>query len=360
MIFGKHSRYLLLINFRKKNYCSQAASEWANCESRVFSGIQPTGMPHLGNYIGAMSSWVKLQRKYSGNMFLSIVDLHSITVPQKQQELRQNILDMTACLLGCGIDPAQTVIFQQSMVPYHTELAWILSCLCSVPRIQKLAQWKEKQSKVKEPSVGLLTYPILQAADIMLYKSTLVPVGEDQTQHIELTRDLSRAFNRSLGVLFPECKILMGEVARIKSLRNPASKMSKSEPNEKSRIDLTDSPDIIKSKVKKAVTDFTSLISYDPENRPGVTNLIDIHVALTDLTHDEVVEESFLKAEDTSLYKERLAELIIEKLSPIRNEILKLQNEPGYLLDVLRKGSEQASAIGESTIKEVRQLVGCR
>ncbi|KAK0053595.1 tryptophan--tRNA ligase mitochondrial-like isoform X1 [Biomphalaria pfeifferi] len=359
MIFKRYSRLFLKRHFRK-SYCSQAASEWATCEPKVFSGIQPTGIPHLGNYVGAISNWLMLQNRYSGSMLLSIVDLHSITVPQQQQELRQNIINMTACLLGCGIHTSKTIIFQQSMVPYHTELAWILSCICTIPRIQKLAQWKEKQSKIKEPSVGLLTYPILQAADIMLYKSTLVPVGEDQTQHLELTRDLSRSFNRLHGVLFPECKILLGDVGRIKSLRNPTSKMSKSEPNDKSRIDLTDSPDVIKMKVKKAVTDFTSQISYDPDNRPGVSNLIDIHMALTDLSHDEVVEESFLQAEDTSLYKERLAEVIIEKLSPIRKEILRLQADKGYLLDVLRKGSEKASTIAENTIKDVRQYVGLR
>ncbi|XP_059153911.1 tryptophan--tRNA ligase, mitochondrial-like isoform X2 [Physella acuta] len=326
----------------------------------TWPGIQPTGTPHIGNYVSAISNWVKLQQRYPNNVLLSIVDLHSITVPQSKDELRKNILNMAACLLGCGVDPAKTILFQQSMVPYHTELAWILSCLCTLPRIEKLAQWKDKKSKVKEPSVGLLTYPILQAADIMLYKSTLVPVGEDQTQHIELTRDLARAFNRVHGVVFPDCKMLAGEVSKIRSLRNPLVKMSKSEANEKSRINLTDTPDEIREKIKKAVTDLTSEVTYDPDNRPGVSNLIEIHLALSDLSVDEVVEESYLQAEDTGIYKQRLAQVIIDKLAPIRQQILQYQADPGYLAQVLQAGAERASAIAEQTMAEVRLMVGHR
>ncbi|BFZ24637.1 hypothetical protein BsWGS_27676 [Bradybaena similaris] len=329
-------------------------------EPRVFSGIQPTGIPHIGNYAGAISNWVKLQNSYPNNILLSIVDLHAITLPQNCGYVRQNILDMAACLLACGIDPEKTILFQQSMVPGHTELAWILSCLCTFPRLQRLPQWKEKNKSVKEPSVGLLTYPVLQAADIMLYKATLVPVGEDQTQHIELTRDLSRAFNRTHGEVFPACDIISGEVPKIRSLYNPLSKMSKSDANDKSRIDLLDTPDQILKKIKRAVTDFTSEVTYDPENRPGVSNLIDIHLALTDLSVDEIVEDSFLRAEDTGMYKQRLAEVIIEKLSPIRAQVLKYQKNPKYLSDVLHSGASKAAILAEKTMTEVRNLVGLR
>ncbi|XP_012942244.1 tryptophan--tRNA ligase, mitochondrial isoform X2 [Aplysia californica] len=273
---------------------------------------------------------------------------------------RQNILDMTACLLACGIEPEKTILFQQSLVPLHSELAWILGCLCSVPRLQRLPQWKEKKSSVKEPSVGLLTYPILQAADILLYKSTLVPVGEDQTQHIELTRDLARAFNRLHGTVFPECKMLSGEVPKIRSLRNPTSKMSKSEANSKSRIDLLDSPEVILEKCRKAVTDFTSEISYDPEGRPGVSNLIEIHMAMADLTEDEIVEESFLLAEDTGMYKMRLAGIIAESLAPVRERVIAYRKDPDFLTDVLKEGAAKASLIAEETMEDVRRLVGFR
>ncbi|CAG5135823.1 unnamed protein product, partial [Candidula unifasciata] len=311
-------------------------------EPRVFSGIQPTGIPHIGNYAGAVSNWVKLQHQYPDNILLSIVDLHSITLPQNCEHLRQNTLDMTACLLACGIDPEKTILFQQSLVPAHTELAWILSCLCTVPRLQRLPQWKEKKEKVKDPSVGLLTYPVLQAADIMLYKASLVPVGEDQIHHIELTRDLTR------------------EVPKIRSLRNPLNKMSKSDVNVNSRIELLDTPDQIKEKIKKAVTDFTSEVTYDPENRPGVSNLVEIHMALTELSVDEIVEESFLCAENTDMYKQRLAEVIIEKLSPIRAQVLRYQKDPKYLLDVLHSGAAKASVLADKTMTEVRRLVGLR
>ncbi|RUS88970.1 hypothetical protein EGW08_003306 [Elysia chlorotica] len=247
------------------------------------------------------------------------------------------------------------------MVPQHTELAWILSCTCSLPRIQRMAQWKEKKTLVKDPSVGLLTYPILQAADILLYKSTLVPVGEDQTQHLELTRDLAKSFNGRYGTVFPECSMLAGEVAKIRSLRSPTSKMSKSEPSDKGRIELTDSPESITEKLKKAVTDFTSELTYDPVNRPGVSNLLEIHLALCDdLDLEDILEDSFLRAEDTGQYKRRLAEIIAEKLAPIRAETIRLRDDRGYLLGVLKDGADRASGIAARTMEEVRHRVGLR
>lgn len=325
----------------------------------VFTGIQPTGVPHLGNYVGAISQMVHLQKYYKDRILLSVVDLHALSIPQDPQLLRSNIFDLTACLLACGINPRDTILFQQSMVPQHAELAWILFCSCSVPRLQRMTQWKEKKSIIKDPSVGLLTYPILQAADIMLYKSTLVPVGEDQTQHLELTRDLTRAFNARFGHIFPECSMLASEITKIRSLRNPTAKMSKSESSEKSRIDLTDSPALIAEKLKKAVTDLTSDLTYDPVNRPGVSNLIDIHLALCDdMDLEDVLEESFLRAEDTGQYKQRLGQIVAEKLAPIREEALRLQADPAYLLSVLKDGGERASQIACETLKQVKTQLG--
>ncbi|GFR87510.1 tryptophan--tRNA ligase, mitochondrial [Elysia marginata] len=333
----------------------------ASTRDLVFTGIQPTGVPHIGNYVGAISQMVRLQQTYKDRMLLSVVDLHALSIPQDPSLLRSNILDLTACLLACGIDPKHTILFQQSMVPHHTELAWILFCNCSVPRLQRMAQWKEKKATIKEPSVGLLTYPILQAADIMLYKSTLVPVGEDQTQHIELTRDLSRAFNSRYGLVFPECDMLAGEIPKIRSLRNPSNKMSKSEPSEKSRIELTDSPEVIAEKIKKAVTDFTSELTYDPVNRPGVSNLLDIHLALCDdIDLEDILEDSFLSAEDTGLYKQRLSQVVAEKLAPIRAEAIRLRADEGHLLEVLGDGADRASQIASETMAEVKTKLGLR
>ncbi|XP_067674290.1 tryptophan--tRNA ligase, mitochondrial-like [Haliotis asinina] len=331
------------------------ASKFAHCPPRVFSGIQPTGIPHLGNYVGAIKNWVQLQKKYDDVIF-SIVDLHSITVPQDPAVLRENILDMTACLLACGIDPGKSILFQQSAVCQHAELNWILSSLCTLPRLNHLPQWREKSERMKDPSVGLFTYPILQTADIIVYKATEVPVGEDQRHHIELARDLAKAFNRTFQVMFPRPELLSSEVPRIKSLRHPENKMSKSEPNAKGRIDLTDSPDEIREKIKKAVTDVTAELTYDPEERPGVSNLIDIHSSLTGLLQEEICEENMLLSK--SDYKAMLADIVIEQLAPIRENVLKLKGDRSHLQQVLESGNERAREIAEETMKEVKKAVG--
>ncbi|XP_041351671.1 tryptophan--tRNA ligase, mitochondrial-like isoform X2 [Gigantopelta aegis] len=329
--------------------------KFASCPPRILSGIQPTGIPHIGNYVGAIKNWVSLQQKYDDVMY-SIVDLHSVTVPQDPVTLRQNIYDMTACILACGIDPEKSILFQQSRVSEHAELAWLLSCLCTLPRLEHLPQWKEKSAKVKEPGVGLFTYPILQTADIILYKSTDVPVGEDQIHHIELARHLARTFNRNFGVIFPKPNALIGEIPKIRSLRNPQSKMSKSEINPLSRIELTDTADEIQEKMKKAVSDFTPTISYDPENRPAISNLIDIHSAFTDLFPDEICENAMLM--NTIEYKQRVADVVITSLKPIREEIIRLQQDKPYLDSVLQKGSERAQNIARQTMAEVKSLMG--
>ncbi|XP_078088822.1 tryptophan--tRNA ligase, mitochondrial isoform X1 [Mustelus asterias] len=335
---------------------SGEASPAPKVADRVFSGIQPTGVPHLGNYLGAIESWVRLQDAYSSILY-SIVDLHSITVPQDAGALRQNILDMTASLLACGINPEQSVLFQQSKVSEHTELAWILCCLTSMPRLRHLPQWKMKSSGQKdEGSLGLFTYPVLQSADILLYKSMHVPVGEDQVQHLELAQDIARIFNNQYGCFFPIPKAILSETKKIRSLRNPVAKMSKSDPQKLATVNITDTPEEILLKFRKAVTDFTSEVAYDPETRPGVSNLVAVHSAVTGMTVAEVVHQS--KGLDTARYKYLVAEAVIEKLAPIKNEIEKLRAEKGFLEQVLSRGAEKAKELAGPTYHEIRKLVG--
>uniref|UniRef100_A0A8C5MCJ3 Tryptophan--tRNA ligase, mitochondrial n=1 Tax=Leptobrachium leishanense TaxID=445787 RepID=A0A8C5MCJ3_9ANUR len=323
---------------------------------RVFSGIQPTGIPHLGNYLGALQTWVQLQDTFSSILY-SIVDLHSITVPQDPAVLRHSMLDMTACLLACGIDPEKSCIFQQSQVPEHTELGWILSCLTSMSRLKQLPQWKMK-SQQNEGSVGLFTYPVLQAADILLYRSTHVPVGDDQVQHLELTQDTARKFNKRYGDFFPVPVALMGTSKKIRSLRDPSSKMSKSDPQTLATIRLTDTPEEIVTKIRKAVTDFTSEVTYDPESRPGVSNLISIHSAMTELGVEDIVRQS--QGLETAQYKLLVADAVVEKLRPIREEIQRLQGDPDFLKKVLDSGAQTARQLASPVYDAVCKMVGFR
>lgn len=322
---------------------------------RVFSGIQPTGVPHLGNYLGALESWVSLQSQYPSVLY-SIVDLHSITQPQDPALLRHNILDMAASLLACGIDPKTSILFQQSQVSEHAELSWILGCLTSMPRLRHLPQWKMKSQQKKEGSVGLYTYPVLQAADILLYKSTHVPVGEDQVQHLELAQDLARIFNHTYGDFFPEPRALLSATRKVKSLRDPSSKMSKSDPQKMATISLTDSPDDISLKIRRAVTDFTSEVTFDPEGRPGVSNLVLMYSATAGVTVEEAVSQA--KGLDTGVYKQLVAEAVIQRLRPIREEIVRLRADRGHLESLLTKGALRARELAGPVLKEVRQRVG--
>ncbi|XP_072116443.1 tryptophan--tRNA ligase, mitochondrial isoform X2 [Mobula birostris] len=335
---------------------SEESDRGPEIANRVFSGIQPTGVPHLGNYFGAIESWVRLQDEHSSILY-SIADLHSITVPQHAGTLKQNILDMTASLLACGINPEQSVLFQQSKVSEHNELGWILGCLTSMPRLRHLPQWKVKTSGQKEEgSLGLFTYPVLQSADILLYKSTHVPVGEDQLQHLELTQDLARIFNNQYGCFFPIPKAILSEAKKIKSLRNPATKMSKSDSQKLATVYINDSAEDILLKFRKAVTDFTSEVTYDPETRPGVSNLIAVHTAVTGKTIEEVVQDS--KGLDTARYKYVVAEAVIEKFAPIKNEIERLRTEQGFLEQVLYRGAEKAKELAHPFYQEIQKLVG--
>uniref|UniRef100_A0A4W4F498 Tryptophan--tRNA ligase, mitochondrial n=2 Tax=Electrophorus electricus TaxID=8005 RepID=A0A4W4F498_ELEEL len=341
---------------RRRRLCAAGApGKKGPAVGRVFSGIQPTGVPHLGNYLGALESWVTLQDEYSSVLY-SIVDLHSITQPQDPQLLRDNILDMAASLLACGIDPARAVLFQQSVVQEHAELCWILGCLTSLPRLRHLPQWKMKSKQKSEGSVGLYTYPVLQAADILLYKSTHVPVGEDQVQHLELAQNLARVFNTRYGPVFPQPRALLSSTQKVKSLRDPSSKMSKSDPQTLATIFLTDTPDDIVLKIRRAVTDFTSEVTFDPENRPGVANLVSLHAAVTGCTVDEVVGLSV--GLDTGEYKGVVAEAVVERLRPIRTEIQRLRADRAYLHSVLEQGAETARCLATMVMEEVRKRVG--
>ncbi|XP_073981971.1 tryptophanyl-tRNA synthetase, mitochondrial [Rhodnius prolixus] len=324
----------------------------------ILSGIQPTGTLHIGNYFGAVLRWKALQEK-NENVILCIADLHSITLPQNPEVLKSSVFLMTASLLACGIDPSKSTIFQQSKVPEHASLSWVLGTLTTMTRLYHFPQYKEKSSVLKDIPLGLFTYPVLQAADILLYKATHVPVGEDQVQHLHLAQHLVHTFNNKYGKTFPLPECIVEENmggSRIKSLREPDKKMSKSHGDPKSRIEITDSSQDIALKIKKAVTDFTSSLSYDPETRPGVSNLIDIHALLTGSLQEEICEE--YAHLDTGRYKSVVAEALNEKLTPIRNEITRLLNSPDYLENVLTNGNNLAKEIAEATWKEVCYKVG--
>uniref|UniRef100_A0A5F7ZMH0 Tryptophan--tRNA ligase, mitochondrial n=1 Tax=Macaca mulatta TaxID=9544 RepID=A0A5F7ZMH0_MACMU len=323
-------------------------------KKRIFSGIQPTGILHLGNYLGAIENWVRLQDEYDSVLY-SIVDLHSITVPQDPAVLRQSILDMTAVLLACGINPEKSILFQQSQVSEHTQLSWILSCMVRLPRLQHLHQWKAKTTKQKHDGTGgLLTYPVLQAADILLYKSTHVPVGEDQVQHMELVQDLAEGFNKKYGEFFPVPKSVLTSMKKVKSLRDPSAKMSKSDPDKLATVRITDSPEEIVQKFRKAVTDFTSEVTYDPAGRAGVSNMVAVHAAVTGLSVEEVVRRS--AGMDTAHYKLAVADAVIEKFAPIKREIEKLKLDKDHLEKVLQIGSAKAKELAYPVCQEVKKL----
>lgn len=324
---------------------------------RIFSGIQPTGNIHLGNYLGAIKQWVQLQQSEQVVLW-SVVDMHSITLPQDPAILKENILRVTATLLACGIEPNKSILFQQSSVPMHAELCWILGCITTMARLGRLPQFKEKSEHLKNIPLGLYIYPVLQAADILLYRATQVPVGQDQVQHIQLAQDLAYSFNQKFGDTFPLPRSLIFDDAskRIKSLRDPSKKMSKSDTDCKSRLDLTDNSDVLLEKIKKAVTDNTSQVTYDPETRPGVSNLIAIHSLLTDKSPEEICKDA--QDLDTGKYKLVLADVVIEKLKPIREEISRLLKEPLYLDEVLKIGSEKATDLAIDCYVDVKDKIG--
>ena len=326
----------------------------------IFSGIQPTGVIHLGNLFGAVWQWKELLEDPKNDCIFCVVDLHAITLPQKPDDLRHSSRRMIASLMASGIDYEKCLLFKQSDILEHTQLSWILSCVSTLPQLQRLPQFQDKVSQLtKKQSVpfGLLSYPVLQAADILLYKAEEVPVGEDQSQQIHLAQDLAEKFNQVFGDTFPIPRPKFDEHAlRIKSLRDPSKKMSKSDKDPKSRIVLTDTPDAIREKCKKAVTDFTSQISFDPVNRPGVSNLLTIHSLVTTKSPEDICNE--FSTLDTAQYKLVLADVLIEFLKPIQGNMNELLKDESYLNSVLVKGKERGEERAKKTLIEVKNKVG--
>ena len=323
--------------------------------SKVFSGIQPTGLLHLGNYLGSIKNWLNHQ----DDAFFCVVDLHSITVHQDPKVLKQDVLTTVAHYLASEIDPSSANIFCQSTVKEHSELAWILGCNTMLGWLNRMTQFKDKAGKSKDKaSLGLYSYPVLMAADILLYDAEIVPVGEDQKQHIELTRDIALSFNRKFEqeiFVVPEPLILN---TRIMSLKDGSNKMSKSAISDYSRINLTDSNDLIAQKVRKAKTDSITAIYFDPENRPEIANLLNIYAIINDNTIEQVVN-SFAN-QNMTVFKSELTELLISVLAPIRNKATELMQDPQYLEHILSTGKEKASEIASSKICKVKQVLGLR
>jgi tryptophanyl-tRNA synthetase len=328
--------------------------------NRVFSGIQPSGGMHLGNYLGAIRKFVDLQATH--DCYFCVVDMHAITVWQDPQKLREQTFHVVAAYLAAGIDPARAAVLHQSAVPAHAELAWIFNCVARLGWLDRMTQFKDKAGKDKErASVGLYTYPVLMAADILLYKATHVPVGEDQKQHLELARDIAGKFNREFGVedFFPLPEpLIKGPGARIMSLRDGAAKMSKSDPSEQATIYLSDDADAIAKKIKKAKTDPEPLPSETAglADRPEAANLVAIYAALAGKSDAEVLKE--FGGEGFGKFKPALADLVVERLSPIGAELRRLEADPAYLRRVLMDGAGRAAAVADKTVAEVKEIVG--
>lgn len=327
-------------------------------KANLLSGMQPSASSlHLGNYLGALVNWVNMQEEF--NAFYVIVDLHAITVPQDPYELRTNTRRTAAQYIAAGIDPQKSALFVQSHVPAHAELAWVLNCITGFGEASRMTQFKDKSQKAgsDSASVGLFTYPILQAADILLYQPKAVPVGEDQRQHLELTRDLAERFNSRFGKTFtiPEAHILK-ETAKIYDLQNPTAKMSKSAADPKGLVNLMDDDTTISKKIKSAVTDTDSSIKLDWENKPGVSNLLSIH---SSLSGESVIslEERFEGAGYGTL-KGEVADVVISKLGPIRDRANELMSDPVELDRLLASGADKARAVAEQTLAEVYDRVG--
>lgn len=320
----------------------------------ILSGIQPSGTLTLGNYIGAMQHFVRLQ--HEANCFFCIVDYHAMTVPKNTEKLRENIRGLAAMYLAVGIDPKKATLFIQSDVPAHTELGWIMICQAYMGELERMTQYKEKSKGNESIPAGLFTYPPLQAADILLYNTTHVPVGDDQKQHIEITRNLAERFNNKFGEVFviPEPDIAKTG-ARIMSLDDPTSKMSKSDPNEGSFISMLDDPKVIEKKIKRAVTDSDNEIRFDPENKPAVSNLLSIYSLMTDQTIPEV--EQHFTGKGYGALKGDLAEAIIAKLSPIQEKYNHYLNS-SELDTILKHGAVKASIVANETLEKVKKAIG--
>ena len=328
---------------------------------KIFSGVQPTGNLHLGNYLGAIKNFVELNNDSKNECIFCVVDLHAITVKQNPKELKDNIRETVATFIACGIDPAKSIIFNQSTVAAHSEAAWILSCVARMGWLNRMTQFKEKAGKDKEKaSLGLYSYPILMAADILLYDTSHVPVGEDQKQHLELTRDIAQKFNSDFKTdIFPIPEpLILGAATRVMSLRDGLKKMSKSDASDYSRILLSDSEDEIIKKIKKAKTDpFPLPESLDEaKKRPEAINLLTIYAALNDLSLDKVV--SNYSGKEFSQFKKELGEIASSKLSPISYEMNKLMKDEKYLDSIISNGKDRAINVAEPVLSKIFEIIG--
>jgi tryptophanyl-tRNA synthetase len=329
---------------------------------KIFSGVQPTGNLHLGNYLGAIKNFVDLNNEVKNECIFCVVDLHAITVKQNPKELRNNILETVATFIASGIDPIKSIIFNQSKVPAHAEGAWILSCIARMGWLNRMTQFKEKAGKDREKaSVGLYSYPVLMAADILLYDATHVPVGDDQKQHLELCRDIAQKFNNDFEkenfLQVPE-PLIQKHFSRIMSLKDGSKKMSKSEISDFSRINLTDDKDQIINKIKKAKTDPLPMPKtvLELDERLEAKNLIGIYASLTNSNIEKSVE-SFI-GKNFSEFKEKLSEVLVDTIEPISLEIKKLLNDQTYLNNILQVGAEKANSIASKKIQNIKEIVG--
>ena len=323
--------------------------------ARILSGVQPTGNTHLGNYVGAFRQWVEQQHEFDA--YYCVVDLHAITLPYEPAELRSRTLEMAAILLACGLDPQVCTLFVQSHVPEHTELAWMLNCVATFGELRRMTQFKEKSEGKESVTVGLFDYPVLQAADILIYDADRVPVGDDQRQHLELARDVALRFNHRFGetLVVPEAEIPpVG--ARIMDLQQPTAKMSKSSDSPQGTIGLLDDPDAIAKRLKSAVTDSGTDIRFDPSAKPGVSNLLEILAAVTDRGIPDI-EHQFAGSGYGAL-KAAVADAVVEYLRPLRARYEELSADPGHVDSLLEVGAQKAEALSAKVLDRVRRATG--
>ena len=354
-------RVCVLMRLRRAKVCSAARRAGEGGEEMkkvVYSAVQPTSQLTLGNYLGAVNNWLKLQQDESKERIFAVADLHSLTIRREAREVRENTLSLLAQFLAFGLDEKRNIIYVQSHVPAHTQLAWILNCYTYVGEMSRMTQFKDKSAKhADNVNMGLMDYPVLMAADILLYDTDLVPVGVDQVQHLEIARDIAIRFNNIYGETFKVPEALLGRAgAKIMSLTDPTAKMSKSDPNPMGRINVLDSEADIVKKFKRAVTDSESVIAYDPEKKPGVSNLLAILAAAKGTTPEQEAGEC-----EGLMYghlKLRAAEAVSAMLRPVRERYEALIKDEEYLLKVAREGAEKAAAIAEKTLKRAGAAVG--